>query len=100
MVNQMKATGVTNTWCYKILNVLILNFEFLFLFNLSCGHDRQQEDGLKSYGGKQHALQLLLIKQEHGYLGNYECTLQPGDTQTIVFLHSTDSRLFWMTEQQ
>jgi len=60
-------------WCYKhmvlkiegcvnVLNVLILNFKFMFIFDHSCGHDRQQEDGLnvenmsKSNGEKQHAL--------------------------------------------
>ena len=53
----------------------------------------------KSYGGKQHAIRQSIIKQEHGYLGTYEHTLEPGDTQTMIF-QASDSRPFWMTEQQ
>ena len=44
--------------CVDILNVKYPQYDFLFLFDHSCGHDRQREDGLnvekmsKSFGGR------------------------------------------------
>jgi hypothetical protein len=32
--------------CIDVLKVLYPQFDFLFLFDHSCGHDRQKEDGL------------------------------------------------------
>ena len=45
--------------CIDVLKVLYPQFDFLFLFDHYCGHNRQKEDGLnvermtKSYGGAQ-----------------------------------------------
>ena len=51
--------------CVDVLKVLYPQFDFLFLFDHSCGHDRQKEDGLnvermtKSYGGAQKRLRKM-----------------------------------------
>jgi hypothetical protein len=57
--------GVANEgyWCYErmvlqmdcadVLHTLYPQFDFLFLFDHACSHDKQQPDGL-SYGGKQN----------------------------------------------
>jgi len=48
--------------CIDVLKTIFLQYDFLFLFNYSCGHDKQREDGLnakhmsKYYGGKQAKL--------------------------------------------
>jgi hypothetical protein len=73
--------------CVDCLKVLLPEFNFLFLFDPPCGHDRQSEGGLnmermlKSYGDKQAILCNTLIKQEKGYLGTHLWTLQPGNIQ-------------------
>jgi len=60
-------------------------FDYLILFDHSCGHDRQCEDGLnvakmsKSFGGKQCSLCNTEIKQEQGYLGPYPQQLNVGN---------------------
>jgi len=89
-------------WCYEhmvlqledccdVLNSLYPQYDFLLLFDHSCGHDKQRADGLnmenmsKSYGGKQAKMHTTIIKHEHGYLGKYERILNPGDTQFVVF---------------
>ena len=44
--------------CMDVLKVVYPQFDFLFLFDYSCGHDKQREDGMniknmsKIYGGK------------------------------------------------
>jgi hypothetical protein len=76
--------------CADVLHTLYPQFDFLFLFDHSCGHDKQQPDGLnaenmaKSYGDKQNYLRPI-IKQKKDYLGPYPRTLQLGDTQFMVF---------------
>jgi hypothetical protein len=108
--------GVANEgyWCYErmvlqmedcadVLHTLYPQFDFLFLFDHSCGHDKQQPDGLnaenmaKSYGGKQNYLRPTIIKQEKDYLGPYPRTLRVGDTQFMVF-QPGDSGPFWLSE--
>jgi len=32
--------------CVKVLKVMYPQYNFLFLFDHSCGHDRQRDDGL------------------------------------------------------
>jgi hypothetical protein len=72
---------------FDVMKLLYPQYDVLFLFDHSCGHDRQCEDGLnfenmsKSYHGKQSILRTLLIKQERGYLGRFPHTLNPGDMQ-------------------
>jgi hypothetical protein len=87
--------------CVDCLKVLLPEYDYLFLFDHSYGHDRQREDGLnvermiKSYGGKQAILCNTLIKQEKGYLGAHLRTLRPGDIQKMAFQDSDDGP-FWM----
>ena len=56
--------------CVDCLKVLFNDqYQFLFLFNHSCGHGKKRQDGLnienmlKSYGGKQPAMRQMAIKQ-------------------------------------
>ncbi|KAI2502685.1 hypothetical protein MHU86_11742 [Fragilaria crotonensis] len=91
--------------CVNVLKVLYPQYEFLFLFDHSCGHDRQKEDGLnvarmtKLYGGAQKRLRNTVIKQTQGYLGPYSPKLEPGNTQSMVF-KADDIGPFWMTQTQ
>jgi hypothetical protein len=83
--------GIVNEgyWCYRrmvlqmedcldVLDTLYPQFDVLLLFDHSCGHDKQQSDGLnvenmtKNYAGKQSFLRPTLIKEERGYFGPYE----------------------------
>jgi hypothetical protein len=75
--------------CVDVLQVLYPQYDFLFLFDHSCGHDKQREDGLnvdkmtKGYGGAQKKLRDTTIQQHQGYLGQYSPKLQPGDVQSM-----------------
>ena len=61
--------------CIDVMHALYPDYNVLFLFDHSCGHDRQREDGLnvenmsKNYGGKQSLLRPTLIREEAGYRG-------------------------------
>ena len=63
--------------CVECLKCLHPEFDYLFIFDHSCGHDRQREDNLnvenmsKAFGSKQSNLQHALIKEERGYLGPF-----------------------------
>jgi hypothetical protein len=91
--------------CVDCLQVLAPQFDYLFLFDHSCGHDKQREDGLnvenmtKSFGGKQAHLHDTLIKECDGYLGPFPKILRPGDVQSMVFKES-DIGPFWLSEQE
>ena len=92
--------------CVDCLKCLHPEFDYLFLFDHSCGHDRQREDGLnvenmsKSFGGKQSNLRDTLIKEEAGYLGTFPRILSPGDVQHMVFQPSNDPGPFWFNETE
>jgi hypothetical protein len=64
--------------CIDCLKVLYSQYDFVFLLDHSCGHDRQREDGLnagkmnKTFGGRQDILRDTAIKQENGYLGPFK----------------------------
>ena len=108
---QGRVIGATNIWCYKvedcadILNTLFPDYNYLFLVDHSCGHDKQREDGLnienmsKTFGGKQSKMHSTTIKQEKGYLGPYPCTLQVGDIQHMTFQPEDDGP-FWLSTAQ
>jgi hypothetical protein len=91
--------------CVDCVKVLAPQFEYLFLFDHSCGHDKQREDGLniknmtKSFGGKHAYLHDSLIKEVDGYLGPYPKVLKPSDVQSMVF-KETDAGPFWLSEQE
>ena len=90
--------------CINVLNVLYPQYDYLFLFDHSCRHDKQREDGLnvenmsKSFGGQQAKMRLATIKQENRYLGANPQILNPDSTQFMVF-QTQDTAPFWMTEQ-
>jgi hypothetical protein len=103
-------------WCYEhmvvhfedvvdCMTVLYPQYDYLFLFDHSCGHDKQREDGLnvmkmsKLYGGKQAKMRDTIITGEKGFLGPYQRTLQIGDTQRMYFT-SDDAGPFWLTPEQ
>jgi hypothetical protein len=77
----------------------------MFLFEHSCGHDKQREDGLKvenmfkSFGGKRTKMHDSMIKEVNGYLGPYLILLHPGDYQSFVFVES-DVGPFWLSGQE
>jgi hypothetical protein len=91
--------------CVDCIKVIAPQFDYLFLFDHSCGHDKQREDGLnvenmtKNFGGKQAYLHDTLIKEVDGYLGPYPRTLKPGDVQSMVF-HESDIGPFWLTAEE
>jgi hypothetical protein len=91
--------------CMDCLIALYPEFDYLFLFDHSCGHDKQREDGLnvermlKGYGGKQAVLHDTIIRQEQGYLGTYPRRLKPGDIQKMIF-QDGDEGPFWMQEME
>jgi hypothetical protein len=70
--------------CTDCLAVLYPEYDFLFLLDHSCGHDRQRKDGLnseqmnKAFGGNQPKMRETKIKEAKGYLGPY---LTPGALQ-------------------
>ncbi len=62
--------------CVDILNIKSPQYGFLFLFDHSCGHNGQREDGLnvekmsKNFGGRvQREMRETTIKQSQGFLG-------------------------------
>ncbi|KAI2509347.1 hypothetical protein MHU86_5100 [Fragilaria crotonensis] len=88
-----------------VLRVMHPQYDFIFLFDHSSGHAKQRPDGLnhlrmnRSYGGKATHMRTTLIEQEEGYLGSFPRTLEPGDTQSLVFSES-DSGPFWLSDSQ
>jgi hypothetical protein len=91
--------------CADVLKALHPEFDFVFLFDHSCGHDRGREDGLNvsymnsGYGGNQRTMHSTKIKAEKGYLGKYQRTLNVGDVQHMVFQEG-DEGPFWLTPEQ
>jgi hypothetical protein len=55
------------------LITLYPQYDYLFLFDRSCGHDKQREDGLniqkmsKLYGGKQSIMRDTVLTKEEGH---------------------------------
>ena len=76
--------------CIDVVTTLHPEFEFLFLFDHSCGHDRQRPDGLsvtkvnKTAGGVQPKMRQSKMETEE-FLGPFPATLQVGDCQQMVF---------------
>ena len=63
--------------CVDVLKHLYPQYDFLFLFDHSSGHDKQRDDGLnvkkmtKLFGGSQRKMRETEIKKANGYLGTY-----------------------------
>ena len=95
------------------LKVLYPEYDFIFMFDHSCGHDRSQENGLNArrmsagFGGKQQKMHPTIIREEDGYLGDYPRALEPGDVQEMVwpeFENDEDydgtTGPYWMTPEE
>jgi hypothetical protein len=92
--------------CVDVLNVLFgQQYEFLFLFDHSFGHDKKRADGLivenmkKYYSGKQPKMRDTKIETTYGYLGQYPLILSQGSIQKMSF-QDGDKGPFWMTNQE
>jgi len=77
--------------CVDCIQALYPNFDSVWMFDHSCGHDRGREDGLivsnmsVNWGGKQAKVRSSEIKQEQGFLGPHSPKLQVGSIQHMVF---------------
>ena len=92
--------------CIDVVKNLWPQYDYLFLFDYSCGHDKQRADGLnaenmlRGYGGKQALLRDTTIEQEEGCLGpKIGRTLNVGDVQSFVF-KPTDEGPFHLNAQE
>ena len=91
--------------CADVLTILYPDMEFIFLFDHSCGHDKQREDGLnvenmaKGYGGKQNKLRDTKILTKIGYLGDFPSILKEGDTQRMQYSEE-DNGPFYLTQKK
>lgn len=91
--------------CADVLKALHPEFDFVFLFDHSCGHDRGRVDGLNvsemnsGYGGTQRFMHPTKIEAEKGYLGPYDRVLNVGDMQQMVFQEGDDGP-FWMSSEE
>jgi hypothetical protein len=93
--------------CADVVKTLYPQYDFLFLFDHSCGHDQMPDDALrvegvnKGYGGEQNIMRESMIKSVDGYLGphNHDCKLNVGDVQSMVF-HPSDHGPYWMTPKE
>jgi hypothetical protein len=87
------------------LTILHPEFDYLFLFDYSCGHDRQHEDGLNSgrmlklFGGMQPKMRAAEIKKREGYLGFFQASVAVSDVQQMVF-SPTDAGPLWMLPEE
>jgi hypothetical protein len=93
--------------CIDYLKVLYPNFDYVFLFDHSNGHDRMQPGGLnaakvgKNIGGKQSKMQdtVLIDASSFGPYHNISSKLQQGSMQTMSFTEN-DCGLFYMTPSE
>lgn len=93
--------------CVDVLKMLYPEFQFLFLFDHSCGHDKAREDALNArnmntmFGGSVPKMHDTVLREANGYLGLFEHDkkLHVGDTQRMVFAAS-DVGPFWLTDVQ
>jgi hypothetical protein len=85
--------------------MLFPQYDYLFMFDHSCGHDKQREDGMnvqrmsKLYVGKQPKMQDTVIIYKKGFLGPFTRTLRVGDTQSLFF-KAGDSGTFWLSMEE
>ncbi len=92
-----------------VLKVLYPHYDFVFIFDHSCGHDKKRPDGLnpqrltKSFGGRQPKMRDTKIDSDK-YLGPFVDKvangLRVGDTQKLSFTNSSNEGPFWMSSQE
>jgi len=86
------------------IRVVDPRFEIVAYFDHSCGHDRQQEDGLnardmsKGYGGSQRVMRDTKITE--GCLGPFDPWLQPGDVHQLNYNESSHGPFYMSSEER
>ena len=91
--------------CQDVMNCHYPQFQVMYLFDHSCGHDRGKEDGLLvgnmnvSWGGRHNLLQGSTIICANGFLGPYSSTLQVTDVQHFSF-RDEDNGPHWMLAEE
>ena len=95
--------------CIDVMKSVYPDFELVFLFDHSNGHDRLQLDGLsisktrKNFGGSQPIMRNSKITEKdknYGpYINSFPNTLSIGDTQTMYF-KPTDPGPFHMSPSE
>jgi hypothetical protein len=89
--------------CIDIVNTLWPEFDCVFLFDHSCGHDRQRPDGLtvtglkKGLGGAQPRMRDTRIGEDDSDIGLHatELTFRAGMVQSMQFAPTNDGPC-WM----
>jgi hypothetical protein len=77
--------------CIDTIQALYPEYDSVWIFDHSCGHDHGREDGLSvgnmkvNWGGKQSKVRDTKIEDEAGYLGPHSPKLKVGDVQKMVF---------------
>ena len=91
--------------CIDVVNVLLPQFEVLFLFDHSCGHDRKRPDGLsapkmnKGFGGAQPKMRRSKLETAD-YLGRFDGILAVGDVQDMWYQEGDVGPFYYTNEQQ
>jgi hypothetical protein len=87
--------------CIDVLQCLYPQYDVLFKFDHSCGHNRQCKDGLnvEKIWRQTKQTTYLLNTARKGYLGQLPRILNPVDVQSMVFLPG-DEGPCWMTAEQ
>jgi hypothetical protein len=90
--------------CVDVVKVLFCKFNYIFLFDHRCGHDRKIPAGLcvnsirKGFGGKQSAMKDTNIVSSK-YLGLFGHAIKVGTYQKKLFA-STDIGPFWLSPEE
>jgi hypothetical protein len=90
--------------CVDIVKILLPQYDYLFVFDHSCGHDKYRPIGLNAenmlsgYGGKQAKSRDTMIDQE-GYLEPYPHTLNIGDIQSFIFKPGDSGQICLVAQQ-
>jgi hypothetical protein len=94
--------------CIDVLQGLHPQYDYVFLFDHLCGHDRQRPDSLnhhtlnKGFRGGQTKMRSSKILRAASFLGQYEHPqkLKVGDNQQLVFLTSDQEGPFYLSTEQ
>jgi hypothetical protein len=91
--------------CIDVLQALYPQYDYIFMFDHSNGHDRKRENGLsansmnKSFGGAQPKMRETMIESLDQLGSKGVPTLSIGDTQSLVFLEG-DAGPCWMFPEE
>ena len=92
--------------CIDVVQALYPQFDFLFQFDHSCGHDRKRPDGLnalsvrKGFSDNQPRMRETNIDDEH-HIGSYNTTVSIGQPYSLVWGDGEDEAgPCWMTREE